>query len=491
MIAPQRAFYRPGEPVNIAVPGPFRATIWHLADIVAKLNGEDCLRWTPPAEIHRGYRVYVETVAGATWTAFDVLNQWTDAPRYGYLVNFKPDRASFDLDWLLSMHVNGLQFYDWLYRHDTLLPPSDEFLDPLGRPQSLTTVRRLIGEAHARGMAAMPYTAIYAASPPFAAAHPGWGLYDEHGVIYDFADGFLKYMNPASGWSAHLARQCASLVQALPFDGIHLDQYGEPFTGYDASGQNVKLPAALRGAIEQVRAAVPPSEAVLFNLVHNWPLDAIAPAPLDFLYCELWPPMTTLGDLARVAEENRSASHGRIPVIAAYILPERETTVKMAQAVMLASGASHIAHGEDGLYLSDPYFPKAGRPSPELAAQLKRLADFGVAYEELLGFAAPAIWETELTAPLWVIHRRTTRNLVAHLINAAPDEMWTSSLSEREPQNDVRLAMNVDGSVARIWCATPDHEAPPEPLSFTQDGERVMTIVPRVETWTMVCIELA
>lgn len=475
----------------MAIPGIFRATIWHLADRVAELEGRDCLRWTPPPEARRGYRVRVETSAGVAWTAFDVLNEWTDAPRYGYLFDFTPDRSSFDLDWLLAMHVNGLQFYDWLYRHDMLLPPTDEFRDPLGRPQSLNTVRRLIDEAHARGMAAIPYAAIYAASPPFAAAHPGWGLYDEQGVLFDFADGFLKYMNPASGWSAHLAQECAGVVHALPFDGIHLDQYGEPQTGYDASGQSVNLPAALRGAIEQVRAAVPQDAAVLFNLVHNWPLDAIAPAPLDFLYCELWPPMITLGDLARVAEQNRAASNGRVPVVAAYILPERETTVKLAQAVMLASGASHIAHGEDGLYLSDPYFPRAGRPSPALAAHLKRLADFGVAYEELLGYANRAFWDTELSVPLWVIRRRTARNLAVHLLNAAPDEHWNGDLPARVPQKDVQLTMTVDSEVARIWCATPDSEAPPQPLSFTQDGARVMIIVPRIETWTMVCIELA
>ncbi|HYO88105.1 MAG TPA: glycoside hydrolase family 66 protein, partial [Candidatus Limnocylindrales bacterium] len=261
MIYPDRAFYLPGEFVHIAVSGPFRATIWHLADCVVELEGCDVLCWSPPPETQRGYRVRVETGSGVEWTAFDVLDCWTDAPRYGYLFDFTPGRASFDLDSLLALHVNGLQFYDWLYRHDTLLPPFDEFEDPLGRPQSLATVRRLIDEAHARGMAAMPYTAIYAASPPFAAAHPEWGLFDASGVLYDFADGFLKYTNPASGWSAHLANECAGVLKALPFDGVHLDQYGEPQSGFDAAGHAVELPAALRGAIEQVRDAIPPGKA--------------------------------------------------------------------------------------------------------------------------------------------------------------------------------------------------------------------------------------
>ena len=160
----------------------------------------------------RGYRVRVETENGTQWTAFDVLERWADAPRYGYLFDFTPTRASFDLDPLLALHVNGLQFYDWLYRHDTLLPPAEVYLDPLGRPQSLATVRRLIEEAHVRGMVAMPYTAIYAASPQFAAAHPGWGLYDDNGVLYDFADGFLKIIESCVGLERSSGREYAEVT---------------------------------------------------------------------------------------------------------------------------------------------------------------------------------------------------------------------------------------------------------------------------------------
>ena len=491
MIIPAKAFFRPGEPAEFTVPGEFRATIWHLGHVVAEVTGCDRLTWTPPAVARRGYRVQVETESGVQWTAFDVLERWSESPRYGYLFDFRPERPSFDLDPLLALHVNGLQFYDWMYRHDTLLPPADDFLDPLGRPQSLSTVRHLIDEAHARGLAAMPYTAIYAASPPFAAAHPGWGLYDEAGDLFDFADGFLKIMNPASGWSAHLAAQCAGVLAALPFDGIHLDQYGEPRSGFDATGHEVDLPFALRGAVEQVRTAAPADHAILFNLVHNWPLEAMAPAPLDFLYCELWPPMTTLGDLARVAQQNRAASGGRIPVIAVYADSAHEATVSMAQAVMLASGASHIAHGEDGLYLSDPYFPKAGRPSAELAAQLKRLADFGVAYGELLGFAEEATLQIHVSAPLWTIARRAANRVALHLLNAQPDECWNGALPERMDCMDVRLSVTIDEAVTRIWCDTPDEAGEPQRLPFTRDGSRVLTVVPRLNTWTMVCIELA
>ena len=41
------------------------------------------------------------------------------------------------------LHLNAVQFYDWMYRHARLLPPTDDFVDPLGRELSLATVRRL------------------------------------------------------------------------------------------------------------------------------------------------------------------------------------------------------------------------------------------------------------------------------------------------------------------------------------------------------------
>ncbi len=54
MIHPSKAFYRPGENVEIAVPGAFQARIWHLESIVADVHGHDLLRWVPPSESKRG-----------------------------------------------------------------------------------------------------------------------------------------------------------------------------------------------------------------------------------------------------------------------------------------------------------------------------------------------------------------------------------------------------------------------------------------------------
>src|SRR5258708_4030189 len=255
-IVPTRAFFRPGEAITLhatfdgSASGEIQVSVYHLGEKVALWTaplreGHAVIQGHVPAQVQRGYLVHAQIGDVSAFTAFDVLDRWTDAPRYGFLYDFSAARTTESIqetmDRLLEFHINGIQFYDWQYRHDTLLPPQDEFVDPLGRALSLRTVRALIEAAHQRGMAAMPYTAIYAASPAFAAAHHDWQLFDDNGQAFDFANGFLKIMNPSSLWRAYFVQECRRVLDVLPFDGIHVDQYGEPTTGYDSAGNPVDL----------------------------------------------------------------------------------------------------------------------------------------------------------------------------------------------------------------------------------------------------------
>jgi dextranase len=491
MIYPSRSFYKPGEAVEIRIPGSFQATIWHLGQCVTEIEGVDVLNWQPPPIAKQGYRVRVNSTLGQYWTAFDVLEHWTDAPRYGYLFNFRPNRDNFDLDRMLAYHVNGIQFYDWMYRHDTLLPPDTLFVDPLGREMSLDATRQLIDEAHTRGMAAMPYTAIYAASPEFAANHADWGLFDGQGVLFDFADGFLKIVNPDSPWRDHFVRECQKVLDALPFDGIHVDQYGEPQTGFDANGEPVNLPRSLAETLQAVKTAIPDGKTLLFNLVHNWPLEPIAKTPVDFLYCELWPPQTTLGDLHDVTTLNWQSSAGRCPVVAVYVDPEYEQTVKLVQSVIMASGGYHLAHGEDGLYLCDPYFPKSQKPSSALAEHLQRIADFGVAYGELLCQAKPIVVKSEIPDDLWLIARHSERGMVLNLLNTSPQEQWNTSITPAPIRDNVSIRVEVDESVEKIWWVSPDQNTPEQDISYMQNGNHCEFIVPNIQSWTLVYLQFA
>jgi dextranase len=494
---PIRAYFKPGEAIQItvsleqAISTPVSATVYHLSEPVAvwetTCNGTSAvLQGHVPADTRRGYLAHVQAGEESVFTAFDVLHHWTQAPRYGFLYDFSSSRSPEDinatLDYLLALHINGLQFYDWQYRHDTLLAPRDEYTDPLGRALSLTTIRRLIDEAHRRGMAAMPYTAIYAASPPFAAAHPDWQLFDKAGEQVDFAGGFLKLMNPDSEWQTHFVRECRRVLEALPFDGIHVDQYGEPKTGFNRKGEQVDLPSGFVDTLDALHQAIPAEKALLFNLVHNWPVEEIARSPLDFWYSELWPPETNLSRLWQTVCDNRRLNE-RPTVLAVYIPSQWEETVAAVHSTILAAGGTPIAHGDHRRYLSDPYFPKAETPSPALTERLQKLADFAVAYEEALVFAEDVTeaWRhhirlnDEQPQPGQIIVHTTGNCLYVSLLRG--DGKWDSELPSVQPQCNLQLALVAEG-LRRMWWASPD-----EPIAHEQPD------LPRLKDWLLICLE--
>ena len=58
-----------------------------------------------------------------------------------------PDRGQL----LRRLHLTGVQFYDWAYRHADLLGGGEQYDDALGQPVALDTVRRLVEMCHQVG----------------------------------------------------------------------------------------------------------------------------------------------------------------------------------------------------------------------------------------------------------------------------------------------------------------------------------------------------
>jgi len=107
------------------------------------------IEWEAPEISPRGYGVVAELlnedceVVSEVSTAFDILNQWTDFPRYGFLSDFQSRRTDPEtiMDSLVRYHINGLQFYDWMYRHEQFLTDEEPYRDLLNRELSLETVK--------------------------------------------------------------------------------------------------------------------------------------------------------------------------------------------------------------------------------------------------------------------------------------------------------------------------------------------------------------
>jgi dextranase len=526
---PSMGSFSPGEMVTflielettIAQEITARIFIQHLAELpivieqsfpVARGAQTFQMQWSPAASA-AGYSARLEILSAnhsetlyAT-TAFDVLSSWTDFPRYGFLTNFSASRADPEtvLKKLTRFHINGLQFYDWQYRHDQLLAPTEEYLDPLGREMSLTSVRKLVESAHQHGIAAMPYLAIYAASADFWRAHPDWALYDEVGKPIPFGESFLGLMDPSasSPWSKHLLAEGARALREIPFDGLHIDQYGEPKQAWDVHHNLVDLPRAFVDFIQSV-SGQHPDLTVLFNAVGNWPIEVLAESDADFMYIEIWPPDVEYRHVAEIVLNAVRRSRGKAVVIALYLPANRLANNLLVDAMILACGGTRIELGEEARLLSDPYFPKHERISPELESELRKLSDFAVRNGEWmrpynLSEASKERWaEGELNpsfissdASIWTVTRKYPESLVLHLVNLSgldPHQRWDEEHALPTPCENLLVRIEMYQRPSKVFWDSPENSAGPQPLNFEYKSGILIFQIPHIHLTGLVAI---
>lgn len=481
------------------------------------------LRWQPPADAPHGYGLDVSVRDSSgnelarSSSAFDVLEKWTQNPRYGFMTDFEPNRSdgAQALDRLLPYRINGLQFYDWMYRHEQYLTDSEPYTDLLGRRLSRKTVEELITLAHERNMAAMPYTAVYGASMDFYKQHPDWALLEPNGKPSFFGDNFLVIMDPRpdSPWTNHLVDQFDQILSATDFDGIHLDQYGAPKEGYTPNGEKFTLDQPLADLINSTAQVVNEQRGeagtVVFNAVTNWPIETVAPSDEDLVYIEVWSPYTFFNDLASLVAQGQTLGGGKPVVIAAYVPVSAETNAILNDAIIFASGAAHIEMGEQGGYLADPYFPKYELPSQELAERLQRYYLFALRYQNVLGpttQAGAAARFGQIRLPGYETAANVTRDKILPLVRSSqqytavslvnlmglPHGEWAAPLSAPPtPQADVTVIFeNVTAPVKAVWFATPDHSnLELQAVEFEQVGSSLTVQAPALDYWSVLLLE--
>jgi len=518
---PSQGCYVPGEPVVLLAgiesaqdsAAIIRVHIGHLGETAQLIEKPQsliagfqtvCIDWMPSSN-PAGYAAKIELISqngipiSTSSTSFDVLNRWTDFPRYGFLSDFSASRADPDatLKNLARFHINGLQFYDWQYRHDQLLPPSDDYIDPLGRSMSLKIVRSLVDSAHQHGMAALPYLAVYAASAEFWRDHLDWALYDENQKAIPFGEDFLGLMNPAvnSPWAKHLLMECARALQAIPFDGLHIDQYGEPKHVWDAQHEPIDLPRAFIDFIQSARNQNP-DQTILFNAVGNWPIEALSAAPLDFIYIEVWPPEVRYHDLAHIVLDAVQLSHGKPVVIALYLPADRPENILLANALILSCGGLRIELGEQARLLVDPYFPRHQQIGPNLLATMRRFYDFVVRNGEWLrpynlsssererwaeGYSKPDF--VKVSDSIWSVIRRHAEALVIHFVNFTGlnvDPQWDETHPAPTACQNVPVRVQTSRRPDRVLWDCPERSDGPQVLNFEFSNAELRFTVPQL-----------
>ncbi|HEX7975766.1 MAG TPA: glycoside hydrolase family 66 protein [Anaerolineales bacterium] len=536
-----KAFYQPGEAArlivqlksDVAQPSPARlvAEVSSIAKDVNRIEqtvtiegGEQTfeLSWDSPAASPRGYGVdlSLETLSGVTLaretTAYDVLERWPQAPRYGFLSDFFPDRADIPatLASINRYHLNALQFYDWMYRHDEFLTDQEPYVDLFGRKLSRLTVNRMIAAAHEYGIAAMPYTAVYASSMDFFRKHPDWAIFGVDGKPLVFIENLMVYMDPRpdSPWTRHLLDQFDQILEKTAFDGIHLDQYGDPKIGYDAQGNPYELNTVLAELINTTQQHVASHRkdgAVVFNAVNNWPIEDVAPSAEDIVYIEVWPPHTWFTELHGLIAQGQKLGKGKAVVLAAYVSPTLEHNVRLMDAIIFGSGGGHIELGEQDGLLADPYFPKYEKMSPALAETVRRYYDFAIRYEDVIGPAtqeATRDYLSRISIPgvsmnpgagkdfVLPIVRESKGMTAINLVNlfglTSPE--WKAPLAAAPtPLGETTLRLNgLDRRIKAVWMATPDGSNPaPLPLTFDQSAGQATIQFPGLAYWDLILIE--
>ena len=452
-VLPTKATFAPGDAIEVDVSGvadPTDVTLWNLDRLVAAVTVEPGETATFPPQPEGGYGVE----AGGETSALDVLADPLSRPRYGFVSHYESGRDTAGVaEQVRRLHLNAVQFYDWMYRHARLLPPQDEFEDALGQPVSLATVRELAEAVRRAGSLPLAYAAVYAVGTQERARWTDIALTRSDGTPWTLGNDFLWIIDPTDeGWLHFFADELRAAADNVGFAGFHLDQYGAPKRALRPDGTVVDLARGFPLLINRIAAELPDAR-LIFNNVNDFPTESTASADQDAIYIEVWPPHDELGHLAGLATKARLLAPEKPVIVAAYLsqFAGDEATASAAERLLLATvfshGASVLLHGEERAVLTDPYYVRHANVQDATREMSRRYYDFAVRYGDLLfdstavdvtrTHIAPETQEVTVAAPvpvatdcvagaLWARVISNKRGLLVSLVDLSnqSDVLW-------------------------------------------------------------------
>ena len=289
------------------------------------------------------------------------------------------------------------------------------------------------------------------------------------------------------GWQQYLFGQMRDLFEVYPFDGWHVDTFGDK-GGYAFDDSTVDYISGFRSFIDHASETL--HKRIVFNAVGTLGQERIARSAADFVYSELWEDNETFASIILTAEQVHFANPRDGYVIAAYVHKEPEVgpvptatqfnmpSVLLADAAIFASGAAHIELGDGNRMLSREYFPADTRlsVSPALHEALRHYYDYLTAYENYLRDdvdVEPCGVEVKIhdqtTNPLgvpnavWTIARRKNNTTVIHLINllGSNDPHWRDVMMTRpEPPllQNLQVQISSPEAIKSVGWASPDFD---------------------------------
>ncbi len=543
-ITTDKALYKPGETIQFSAEGtmPSGARVRYRqgSDVVAEeAVSSSSWTWTAPQTDYTGYMVDVYTTTGTAETVHgtvgvDVSSDWSRFPRYGFVATYDGSKTSSviaqEMAFLNRCHINGIQFYDWHYKHQwplggTRTELMDVYTDIANREVHTSVVKDYISQQHAYGMKAMFYNLCYGMLDD--AAQDGvdekWGLFTNTSRSKDKLSlpsgwkGDIYLVDPSNkDWQNYLADRNDDVYANFDFDGFHIDQVGNRGTVYDYYGSQLNLTNGFASFINAMKARHADKRLVM-NAVSGYGAGQIGKTGnTDFMYTEMWGSESQYRDLHDVISQNSAYSGGKNSIIAAYMNYGKSGSagtfntpgVLLTDAVMFALGGAHLELG-DGHMLCHEYFPNSNlQMSDELKKAIVTYYDFLVAYQNLLrdggtekavelasgkDNVAVSAWPPKLQT-VTAYSKTVGSRQVVHMLNF----LQANSLSWRDEQGDMpepqaiaNLPLRMKASnVKKLWVASPDYlGGAPQELNFSQDGGYINFTLPSLKYWTMIVVE--
>lgn len=572
-VATDEARYSPGDPVEISVTVGNRVGIpivdatlqvdftqqgsavalsqTELLSLDPGQTGIVKFIWNPPTTDYNGYKLDVTltdengVVLDTAASAVDVSSDWARYPRYGFMTNYptqNPAESNYRMARLNDFHVNGLQFYDWQWMHHvplagTVLDPDASWEDIQGRFTSGETVTNQIDDAHNYNMIAQNYNLAYGAWDGYGEDGSGvdyqWGMWwandctDQAG--FDLPAGWatprMYWFNPAdTNWQTYIFNRESDAMDVYPFDGWHVDSFGDVGTVYDCGGNLLDNDVGISDFLAAAAVELP-DKKLTFNAVANFSTDVHNAADLEFNYVEAWETLgqTTYGDLMDILDSNWDTT-GKPTVFAAYLdyeyaktttIPQKlfnDPGVRFLDSLLTAGGGGHFELGEGLKMLSNEYFPALNvEMSATLRSAVRDLYDFAVANANLLydpnlvdntrTIDLPAITtSTDGTGgTVWTFAKEKDGYDILHLLNllsATTNEWRDPDADMPEPATATGFTVKYyygTGTVSGVQVASPDtNQGSYEDLTYSTGsdagGAYVEFIVPRLDYWDMVVV---
>ncbi|MFH1879432.1 MAG: glycoside hydrolase family 66 protein, partial [Bacillota bacterium] len=565
-ITTDKARYAPGEAVRVtlclaegfALPNHCRLTVYapgggkteEAADAPAIDAHTLQVTWQPPDSDFCGYllRLTADAADGseaAFETAVDVSSSWVRFPRYGYLWDFTKDAdVECKIAALNRYHINGLQYYDWQYRHHMPLNKNrKKWQDWSARWIYGSVLQRYIAAAKAHNMSNMAYNMIYAANMTYlrdgSGVDPDWRLVKADGEDFTCEMsrtrgdvGVLQFFNILSpDWQRYIFKKEIEALDAMGFDGWHGDtigEYGKMTTadgqalGADEDGKPVWFVKDGYTIFLNAAKAALEDRFLTFNPVGAQGIEKVSVSDVDVLYSEFWPweknrwgdAFDTYRALQVEIFDAAKLSGGKSLVLAAYVNYKasqptfNEAAVRLLDALAFASGGARIALGNGDNMLSNEYFP--GDVNKAMTGELRQktvaMYDFVTAYQNLLrGGLTPADRTVVLglvkhstdggSDTVWTFAMAGENIETLHFINLiGTDNLWRDEEQmkrEPQPQQDIRVRYYTEFDIQLLFWASPDGETlAPQPLEFTvgrdDRGRCVAFTLPALAYWSMV-----